>query len=101
MGANFYAKDNVIDPKIREFHGNIWMDTGDASLPIDTTMSLYMGAAWAHANGDVKADFCLTQGSYLRLRSILQVKTSLRIARGLKTASTLLHLVEKHSKLTN
>ena len=74
MGANFYAKDNVIDPKIREFHGNIWMDTGDASLPIDTTMSLYIGAAWAHANGDVKADYSLWDGFLFNPRILSSTK---------------------------
>ena len=78
MGANFYAKDNIIDPKIREFHGNIWVDTVDSPLTIDNSMSLYIGAVWSYANVDAKADYSLWDGFLFnpRILSAKQIDTT-------------------------
>ena len=46
MHAAFYAKNNALNPEVREFHANLWIETGENAFNLNAGENFYMGALW-------------------------------------------------------
>ena len=47
IGTDFYTMFSAANPKVKEFHGNVWVDTVNSTFSVPSGETFLLGFAWS------------------------------------------------------